>query len=369
MPEVIKILGQVTTSAAGSVQQLSMFPDPNGEFVPTTTETWYSHPDQSVLFGTPTDNGGGIGSNSQSGYTHSEHFPNTANVTGRSNSFGVRTHNNNHRPLWRMSTNTNNTSTLKLERPYLESGQVYTMYFNCKYTGGHYANNHHGHGGLHYNRGVNQYDIIPYTSSFHSHFGTGHGFTTDVTSQNSWRTFYTTFVGEGGLFDLSVQLRNHSFDDWTYLWFDNFTILRGAVPLALIPARPLDGASGNANALYTSPYNIRSEGWSSLPYQSPTIRKVTGAWQTLYTVPDNKSAVASTLHVSNYGSANATYRVAVQKSGETLQSKHIFAFDHPITQTSSESLSIGLTLSAGDKVIVQSDTDKLNFQLFGSEIS
>ena len=369
MPEVIKILGQVTGSTAGAIQQLSLFPDPNGEFIPSTTETWYEHPNQGVLFGAPTDNGGGVGSNSASGYTHGTHFPNTANVTGRSNSFGFRTHNNNHRPLWQMSTNTNNTSTLKLERPYLESGQVYTMYFNVKYNGGHYSENHHGHGGIHYSRGVNQYDIIPYTGSFHSHFVSSRGFTDDSSNHNTWRTFYNTFVGEGGLFDLRVQMRNHSFDDWSYLWFDNFTLLKGAVPLALIPVRPTDGASGNANALYTSPYTIRSEGWSTLPYQSPTIRRLTGSWQTLYTVPESKSAVASTLHISNYGTSNATYRVAVQKYGETLSSKHIFAFDHPITQTSSESLSIGLTLAAGDKVIVQSDTDKLNFQLFGSEIS
>jgi hypothetical protein len=369
MPEVIKILGQVTGSTAGSIQQLSLFPDPNGEFVPTTSETWYSYPDQSVLFGAPTDNGGGIGTNAQSGYSHSQHFPNTANVTGRSNSFVLRTHNNNHRPLWQMSTNTNNTSTLKLERPFLESGQVYTMYFNVKYSGGHYSNNHHGHGGIHYSRGINQYNIVPYTESFYSHFTTSNGFTTDGNTNNDWKTWYGTFVGEGGYFDLRVQMRNHSFDDWSYLYFDNFTILKGAVPLALIPVRPTDGASGNANALYTSPYTIRSEGWSSLPYQSPTIRKLTGAWQTLYTVPENKSAVASTLHISNYGTSNSTYRVAVQKYGEILSSKHIFAFDHPITQTSSESLSIGLTLAAGDKVIVQSDTDKINFQLFGSEIS
>jgi hypothetical protein len=370
MPEVIKVLGQVTTSAAGSTQLLSLFPDPNGEYVSTTSQTWFEYPNQSILFGVPTDNGGGVGSNCQSGYRSDLHYPNTANSTGRSNVFGLKTHSNQQRPLWKMSTNTNNTPALKLERPYLDSGQVYTLYFNHygEDDSGH-GNHGHNQGGIHYSRGVNQYDIVPYTGSFFQHYNATYGWNDDSSALNIWKTFYTTFTGEGGLFDLSIQLRNHNYNGWKGVYFDNFTLLKGAVPLALIPLRPTDGASGNANALYTSPYTIKSEGWSTLPYQSPTIRKVTGSWQTLYTVPENTSAVASTLSVSNFGTSATTYRIAVQKYGETLSSKHILAFDHPIPQTSNESHSIGITLAAGDKIIVQSDVDKVNFQLFGSEIS
>ena len=167
---------------------------------------------------------------------------------------------------------------------------------------------------------------------------------------------------------MKFDMRTHSHGGrWAYWYLDNVILLEGAVPRALLPTRPTDGASGNANALYTSPYTVKSEGWQALAYKSPTLRRVTGSWQTLYTVPENRAAVASTLHISNYGTANATYRVAVQKYGESLGSQHILAFDHPITQTSSESLSIGLTLAAGDRVIVQSDVDKITFQLFGSE--
>jgi hypothetical protein len=32
-------------------------------------------------------------------------------------------------------------------------------------------------------------------------------------------------------------------------------------------------------------------------------------------------------------------------------------------------MTIGLSLAAGDKIIVQSDTDKVQFQLFGSELT
>ena len=360
MPEYIKILGQVTTSAAGAVQQLSMFPDPNFEFY--TTNTSHDNTASGPIFGIPTTGGNsGVNSNSQQQYRTNEHSPNSASPGGRTNSLRFANHNNDYHPVW----NLNGTGSTK---PYLKAGQVYTMsFFATTQNSDHHFNNHHGHAGLHYNRGINEYNIIPYTSSFYSHAATGYGWVTGDNLDTGWRQFYTTFTGEGGDFNFRARIFNHSFTGWSYISLDNFILLEGAVPRALLPTRPTDGASGNANALYTAPYTVRSEGWSGAAYQSPTIRRVTGSWQTLYTVPDNRSAVASTLHISNYGIANATYRVAVQKFGESLSSQHILAFDHPITQTSSESLSIGLTLAAGDRIIVQSDVDKLTFQLFGSE--
>jgi len=359
MPEYIKILGQVTTSAAGTLQQLSMFPDPNFEYYTTNTTHVNQTAPQSPLFGFPVSGGNsGVNDNCQITYITSEHAPNSANATGRTNSMYFTNHNNQYHPRWYMNSATN------LDRPFLKSGQVYTMSFWSKVTddSGH-ANNHHGHGGMQYSRGVNNYDIIPYGDNFPSRATISNGWVLNANMYDTWRQYYTTFTGEGGYFDFNVRIWNHSFSGWVRWYLDNFLIVEGAVPRALLPTRPLDGASGNANALYTSPYTTRSEGWQSTAYRSPTIRRVTGSWQTLYTVPDNRSAVASTLHISNYGTANATYRVAVQKAGETLNSQHILAFDHPITQTSSESLSIGLTLAAGDKIIVQSDVDKITFQL------
>lgn len=365
MPEVIKILGQVTTTAAGAVQQLSMFPDPNLEFY--TSDTTHNNTTSGPIFGIPTSGGNsGVNGDSQQTYLTGSHAPNSANTTGRTNSLRFYQHGNDFHPVWQLDGT-------GVEKPFLKANQVYTLslWMRAEGTSG-YWNSHHGHGGVHYNRGVNQYDIIPYGDNVNNRANSGHvtGWTDDNTLYNNWKQFYTTFTGEGGFFNLKFRIYNHSYSTRTSHWFlDNVTLLEGAVPLALLPTRPGDGSTGNANALYTAPYTIRSEGWSSTAYKSPTVRKVTGSWQTLYTVPDNRAAVASTLHISNYGTANATYRVAVQKAGETLASNHILAFDHPITQTSSESLSIGLTLAAGDRVIVQSDVDKVTFQLFGSELT
>lgn len=361
MPEYIKILGQITTTAAGALQQLSMFPDPNLEYY--TTDTTHNNTTSGPIFGIPTSGGNsGVDSHSQQTYLTGSHAPDSANSTGRTNSLRFYQHGNELHPVWDL----NGTG---VDRPFLKSGQVYTLSFWMRAEGtSGYWNSHHGHGGIHYNRGVNQYDIIPYTQNVNNHANTDYGWVESGTLYNNWKQWYQTFTGEGGNFNMRFRIWNHSYGGRTSHWYlDNVTLLEGAVPRTLLSTRPPDGASGNANALYTAPYTVRSEGWQKAQYQSPTIRKVTGSWQTLYTCPDNRAAVASTLHVSNFGAANTTYRVAVQKSGETLGSQHILAFDHPITQTSSESLSIGLTLSAGDRVLVQSDVDKITFQLFGSE--
>jgi len=361
MPEYIKILGQITTTAAGALQQLSMFPDPNLEYY--TTDTTHNNTTSGPIFGIPTSGGNsGVDGNSQQTYITGDHAPNSANSTGRTNCLRFYQHGNEFHPIWDL----NGTG---VDRPFLKAGQVYTLSFWMKAEGTNgYWNSHHGHGGIHYNRGVNQYDIIPYGDNVTNRAYQQYGWLDDNGLYSNWKQWYQTFTGEGGLFNMRFRIYNHSYSGRTSHWYlDNVTLLEGAVPRALLSTRPPDGASGNANALYTAPYTVRSEGWQKTAYQSPTIRRVTGSWQTLYTCPDNRTAVASTLHIANYGAANTTYRVAVQKAGETLGSQHILAFDHPITQTSSESLSIGLTLSAGDRVIVQADVDKITFQLFGSE--
>ena len=47
----------------------------------------------------------------------------------------------------------------------------------------------------------------------------------------------------------------------------------------------------------------------------------------------------------------------------------MLAFDHAINSNSAETLTLGITLAQGDKIIVQSDVDKLTFSAYGSEIT
>jgi len=89
---------------------------------------------------------------------------------------------------------------------------------------------------------------------------------------------------------------------------------------------------------------------------------------TLYTVPADTQAVASTIVVANRGTAVAGYRIAVRPSGETLASKHYIAYDVAVGIEDSTTLTIGLTLSASDVVTVYATTGDLSFSIFGSEI-
>ena len=89
----------------------------------------------------------------------------------------------------------------------------------------------------------------------------------------------------------------------------------------------------------------------------------------LYTVPSSTQAVVSTVTITNPTTASATYRIYVLPSGQTLGNKNIIAFDTPIGANSFETVTIGLTLNAGDKIQVGASTSNVSFSAFGSEIS
>ena len=188
---------------------------------------------------------------------------------------------------------------------------------------------------------------------------------------NNWCQYYTTFQGTNSYFTPRLRTHNHYWNVWAYTWLDNVYLAEGAIPKALVPTKAPDGSSGNPNALHTSPFNVRAEGWQGESYGSSTIRRLTGSWQTLYTVPDlnNAAAVASTLTITNTGLSSATYRVAVVKYGETIANKHLIAFDIPLAANAIETLTLGITIGRQDRVLVQSDSDKVQFSLFGSEIT
>ena len=71
--------------------------------------------------------------------------------------------------------------------------------------------------------------------------------------------------------------------------------------------------------------------------------------------------------ITNTSSTANTYRIAIQKFGESLTHKHIIAFDHNLSAQSLETLTLGVTLGRQDKVLVQSDSERMSFSLFGSE--
>jgi len=91
----------------------------------------------------------------------------------------------------------------------------------------------------------------------------------------------------------------------------------------------------------------------------------------LYVVPVSKSVVISTLTICNRNTSNGTsmFRIAIVPNGETLSNKHYIAYEQFIDSRKSIDKTLGLSLAAGDTVVVRSDTTDLSFSLFGAEIS
>ena len=90
---------------------------------------------------------------------------------------------------------------------------------------------------------------------------------------------------------------------------------------------------------------------------------------TLYTVPSATAAVCSTLSVCNRDSGSATYRIAVRPGGAALAAQHYIVYDATLPGTSTDAITLGITLAAADVVTVYASTSNVSFSLFGSEVA
>ena len=91
---------------------------------------------------------------------------------------------------------------------------------------------------------------------------------------------------------------------------------------------------------------------------------------TVYTVGGSKEAIVSTISICNrnpVGVATAI-RVAVVNNTSTLSSKHYILYDVLVDGTDSLFKTIGITLQAGDKIIVRANTVNVSVSIFGNEL-
>lgn len=91
--------------------------------------------------------------------------------------------------------------------------------------------------------------------------------------------------------------------------------------------------------------------------------------EALYTAPSATQAICSTLSICNRTTSAATFQVRVRKSGDGNAVQQFLCFDTPIAAKDTLLLTLGLTLSAGDNIQVQSSNTDTAFQLFGSEVT
>lgn len=89
----------------------------------------------------------------------------------------------------------------------------------------------------------------------------------------------------------------------------------------------------------------------------------------LYTVPGATQTTVSTLYVSNHNATTIKFRVSVAIAGAVDDPKQYLYFDTLITANATFAATVGLALSATDKIRVQSDTLNVSFSAFGLEES
>ncbi len=90
----------------------------------------------------------------------------------------------------------------------------------------------------------------------------------------------------------------------------------------------------------------------------------------LYIVPALNKTIISKLTIAAK-TANSKVRVSVVPSGQTLAGKHAVVHDELVELGRSRSYLEGVTIAAGDQVIIRANTGSSNvsFSLFGVEIS
>jgi hypothetical protein len=91
---------------------------------------------------------------------------------------------------------------------------------------------------------------------------------------------------------------------------------------------------------------------------------------TVYTVPAATEAIISTIVIANRAAAANTFRIAVRPDAATLANKHYLAYDVPIAANDSTTLTLGITMDAGDIITAYGGaSSEISVNVFGTEIS
>lgn len=90
----------------------------------------------------------------------------------------------------------------------------------------------------------------------------------------------------------------------------------------------------------------------------------------LYTVPASTSTVVSTIFVCNRGSSSATFRIAHVDNGVIvdLSNEDYLYYDLTIPANNTFASTSGISMSAGDSIVVLGSSTNLNFIAEGIEI-
>lgn len=89
---------------------------------------------------------------------------------------------------------------------------------------------------------------------------------------------------------------------------------------------------------------------------------------TVYTVPEGKQSVVTSIFVSNSDTSDITYDLAIVPSGEEISLKHYIRWDMPVASNDFDLISAKITMSAGDRIVAHpSVAGKVSFTIMGVE--
>ena len=108
-----------------------------------------------------------------------------------------------------------------------------------------------------------------------------------------------------------------------------------------------------------------AESLKSLGQLAPAATTLTD----LYTVPACTSASISSIIVCNRGSTTTTFRISVAVAGVTDSNKQYIFYDQSLDGNSTFTATIGVTITATDKIRVYAGNSNLSFNVFGIEVS
>ena len=88
----------------------------------------------------------------------------------------------------------------------------------------------------------------------------------------------------------------------------------------------------------------------------------------LYTVPNAKNAIVSSLTCCNQATTSTTIRVSVAIAGATDTAAQYIYYNQPLGIGDTFIATIGMTLAAADQLRCYSANGNVSFNLFGDEI-
>ena len=94
--------------------------------------------------------------------------------------------------------------------------------------------------------------------------------------------------------------------------------------------------------------------------------------ETIYTVPENRQAVISSIIVTDSGIGNILYKIAVVPDGSNVATpspaKHYIRWQKSIAKDTSDDIKVGITMDEFDEIRITADDTDIVFSVFGVEL-